>query len=116
MKATLQSSEHYLWGNACDGWKLLNGANLSVIQERMPAGTQEVAHHHQRAEQFFYVLSGVLTLRLPEGDVELHPQEGLHVPAGKVHIAMNLSGQDVHFLVVSSPSTAGDRVVTEQFA
>ncbi|GGJ30907.1 cupin domain-containing protein [Deinococcus roseus] len=114
MKASIHNSEHYVWGGSCDGWKLLQQPGLSVIQERMPAGTQEIAHYHEQAEQFFYVLSGELTLRFQTGDVLLTAQEGVHVPALRSHTAMNLSAADVHFLVVSSPSTVGDRVVIEQ--
>ncbi|GEM48763.1 cupin domain-containing protein [Deinococcus cellulosilyticus] len=112
MKVSTFNTEHYLWGNSCDGWKLLTQPGLSVIQEKMPAGTSEVAHYHEKAEQFFFVLSGKLTLRFPDGDVELSIHEGMHVAAQRPHIAMNLSSLDVHFLVISSPSTVGDRVVT----
>ena len=50
------NARHYLWGGACDGWHLLAGDDLSVIEERMPPGTAEQRHSHVRARQFFYVL------------------------------------------------------------
>jgi len=52
------NAEHYLWGTRCDGWHLVKNPNLSVIQERMPAGASEVRHFHHRSQQFFYMLSG----------------------------------------------------------
>jgi hypothetical protein len=40
-------AEHYVWGSVCDGWRLLNEADLSVIQERVPPGQGEVRHFHR---------------------------------------------------------------------
>ena len=53
MKTNKEASEHYNWGNKCDAWKLLTTDQLSVIEERMPAGTEEMLHLHQKAQQFF---------------------------------------------------------------
>lgn len=50
------TAEHYTWGGNCDGWHLVKNAELSIIEERMPSGTAEVRHFHQRAQQFFYIL------------------------------------------------------------
>lgn len=103
------NSEHYVWGGACDGWHLLRHPELSVIQERVPAGAGEVRHFHSRSRQFFFVLRGEAVLELPEGAVAVSAGQGLHVPPGVAHRFVNCSEEDVIFLVVSSPSTAGDR-------
>ena len=58
------NAAHYVWGQQCDGWRLLAGDDLSVIEERMPPGTREVRHRHVRARQFFYVLEGRASLEL----------------------------------------------------
>lgn len=58
------TAEHYIWGNRCDGWHLVKNPQLSVIQERMPAGTAEVRHFHHRAQQFFYVLAGKVVMEV----------------------------------------------------
>ncbi|MDQ0918453.1 mannose-6-phosphate isomerase-like protein (cupin superfamily) [Paenibacillus sp. V4I5] len=34
------------------------GADRTIIQERMPVGASEVKHVHQKAKQFFFILSG----------------------------------------------------------
>jgi hypothetical protein len=47
------NSEHYIWGENCDGWHLLKSDSLSVIQEKMPPGTKESLHFHSKAQQFF---------------------------------------------------------------
>jgi hypothetical protein len=56
MVVSLENTEHYMWGEICDGWHLLKRDDLSVIQERVPAGVVEVMHYHQFARQFFYIL------------------------------------------------------------
>jgi hypothetical protein len=33
------AAEHYAWGEHCQGWRLVNNADLSVIEEIMPPGT-----------------------------------------------------------------------------
>ena len=64
--ADLSNVEHYVWGEACDGWRLLNCLDLTVIQERVPAGAGEVAHVHAKSRQFFFVLSGTATMEFED--------------------------------------------------
>jgi mannose-6-phosphate isomerase-like protein (cupin superfamily) len=103
------TAEHYTWGTVCDGWHLLEGTDLSVIQERVPPGAGEVRHFHSRARQFFYVLAGSATLELTGHAVTFGPGQGVHVPPNLEHRFCNRSTEDVVFLVISSPSTMGDR-------
>lgn len=104
------TAEHYTWGGACDGWRLLEGDDLSVIQERVPASAGEAAHFHTRARQFFYVLSGTATMEFPDRAVVVGPGQGLHVPPNTVHRLFNGSDTDLIFLVISAPATKGDRL------
>ena len=104
------NAEHYRWGLGCDGWHLLAGGDLSVIEERMPAGTCEVRHRHAQSRQFFYVLEGELALELDGVTHRLTAGHGLHVPPGAAHQARNDSAADVRMLVVSSPRSHGDRI------
>ena len=78
---SVDNTEHYSWGEKCDGWHLVKSAVLSVIQEVVPGGYQEVKHLHEKAEQFFYVLSGVAILQVNEKIYQLKPNQGLHIPA-----------------------------------
>jgi mannose-6-phosphate isomerase-like protein (cupin superfamily) len=102
-------AEHYSWGGNCDGWHLLKHPDLSVIRERVPPGAGEVKHFHSRARQFFFVISGEATLEFNGRSVTFGPGQGVHVPPDTHHRFANYSARDVVFLVVSSPSTAGDR-------
>lgn len=103
------TAEHYVWGGDCDGWHLVQGPDLSVIHERMPAGRAEVRHRHERARQFFFVLSGVLTLEVDGAPEDLGAGQGREVPPLAPHQALNRSGAPVEFLVISQPATRGDR-------
>ncbi|WNQ11071.1 cupin domain-containing protein [Paenibacillus aurantius] len=114
MKTSRQTAEHYIWGETCDGWHLVKQPGMSVIQERMPPGTFEVRHYHGKARQFFYVLNGEAVLELDRTEYTLVGGEGLEVPPGTPHQMKNRSEAEVEFLVISSPSTAEDRHLTEK--
>ena len=103
------NAEHYVWGGACDGWRLLRSDALSVIEERMPPATAEQRHFHTRARQFFYVLEGELTMELAGGLHRLTPGQGLEIAPGEPHQAMNQADHDVRFMVISQPPSHGDR-------
>ena len=104
------SAEHYQWGDGCDGWHLVKTANLSIIQERVPSGCAEVRHFHQKAEQFFFVLSGIATIEV-DGKVHvLKPQQGIYVKAKIPHQLKNEHSEDLVFTVTSTPPSHGDRV------
>jgi uncharacterized cupin superfamily protein len=105
-----KTAPSYLWGDGCGGWHLVRAAGLSIVEERMPAGTREVRHWHARAAQFFYVLAGTLTLEV-EGERHVLPaRTGIELPQGTAHQAMNESGEEVEFLVISTPPSHGDRI------
>lgn len=103
------SAPHYTWGINCDGWHLVRAAGLSVIEERMPPGTSEVRHWHARSLQFFYVLTGVLTVEVEGETHALAAGRGIELPQGNAHQARNDSAVDCTFLVISSPPSRGDR-------
>jgi len=103
------NAEHYTWGGVCDGWHLVRSENLSVIEERMPPGSEEQRHSHLRARQFFYVLEGELTIEVDGRPYSLQPRQGLEVAPAQAHQAFNLSDSDVRFLVISQPPSHGDR-------
>jgi mannose-6-phosphate isomerase-like protein (cupin superfamily) len=106
-------AQHYLWGRGCDGWHLLADPQLSVIQERVGPGAGEIRHAHRHARQFFYVLSGTARLEFDGYSVTFGARQGVHVPPGTPHRFCNAGDEDVVILVVSSPSTVGDRVNLE---
>jgi uncharacterized cupin superfamily protein len=102
-------AQRYSWGEGCDGWHLVRAAGLSIIEERMPPGTREVRHWHARSMQFFYVLSGVLTLEVEGHRHRLAARTGIELPQGTAHQARNDTAADVEFLVISMPPAQADR-------
>ena len=103
------NGRHYVWGNGCDGWHLLEGDDLSVIEERVPPGAAESRHLHSRSRQFFYVLVGEATLEVEGESHRLRAGEGLHVPPGAAHQLRNEGNMEIRFLVISAPKSHGDR-------
>jgi len=104
---------HYKWGDDCDGWHLVQSDQLSVIQERVPAGCSEVLHLHHKAEQFFFVLTGVATMEVAGELQQIPAQHGIHIPPGVPHKLSNNETTDLSFLVTSTPPSHGDRQILE---
>lgn len=104
------TGRHYRWGSASDGWHLLERDDLSVIQERVPAGDRERRHYHARARQFFYILAGEAILEIDGRRCGLRAGQGIEVPPGVPHQFINESSADVEMLVISAPRSHGDRV------
>ncbi len=104
--------KHYQWGDACDGWNLVDEPSLSVKQERMPAGTAEELHYHRHARQFFFILKGSATFEIDNATIIVNEQEGIHIQPGQKHRIINQTSSDLEFILSSQPSTAGDRYLT----
>ena len=110
MAISFDNAEHYIWGEICYGWHLLKRDDMSVIQERVPAGGTEVMHYHNVARQSFYILEGEGTMVVEDHQMFLQRGEGMEIAPQVKHQFKNQSNADVHFLVISVPSTRGDRI------
>lgn len=104
-----ENAEHYRWGHECDAWYLVNDEHLSVIEEFMPPGAAEIRHHHQKAQQFFYILAGEVLMEVEGRTTLLGAGSGIRVLPGQHHQIRNPSSVPVRFLVVSHPRSHGDR-------
>lgn len=103
------SAAHYQWAAGCEGWHLVRAASLSVIAERMAAGTREDRHWHARARQFFYVLDGTLEIEVEGATHQLPQGAGIEIPPGLAHQVRNVGDEVLNFLVISAPPHHGDR-------
>jgi len=103
------TAAHYFWGQGCDGWHLVGNAQLSVIEEQMPAGAKEAQHYHKATRQFFYVMHGTLTMVVGEGSTPVVAGSGIEIAPGTIHQARNDSDSNVRFLVISQPPSHMDR-------
>ncbi len=113
MKISKINAEHYIWGNICDGWHLVKNCELSIIHEKMPPKTSEVKHFHQKAKQFFFVLSGEAAIEVNKELIILNEHEGIEILSGIPHQMMNNSDHEIEFLVISTPPGQGDRILFE---
>jgi mannose-6-phosphate isomerase-like protein (cupin superfamily) len=107
--ADIHNSEHYTWGDVCEGWHLLKRDDVSVIQERVLPGKSETTHFHKLSRQFFFVLEGDATVVTDSQNVVLTKHQGVEIPPGVPHQFRNGSSSDVSFLVISVPKSHGDR-------
>ncbi|ADU72696.1 cupin domain-containing protein [Pantoea sp. At-9b] len=103
------NAEHYVWGEGCDGWYLVKRQDMLVIHEKMPPHTQEKRHYHSVSRQFFFVVKGVLTMELAGEKQAIAALQGIEIPPEAKHQARNDSDDAVEFIVISHPSTRGDR-------
>lgn len=105
------NSEHYIWGENCDSWILLDSENLSVKQESMPSGTKEKLHFHSRSQQFFFILKGVATFYIENEKHIISEQQGIRITPNTKHLIANETENQLDFLVISQPTTNNDRTL-----
>ena len=105
-----ENAEHYIWGNKCDCWMLVDSENLSIKQELMPVGEREKLHCHEKSQQFFFILKGEATFYVEEEIFTVIPQKGLLIKPNIKHYIANESNEILEFLVISQPNTSKDRI------
>lgn len=113
MKKSKENSKHYIWGDNCSGWHLVETKSLSIIEELMPPNTQEKKHHHKTAQQFFKILKGKATFEIENEIIEIEAGNGIYIQPNKKHRIYNKELIDLEFLVISQPTTRGDRYEEE---
>src|SRR3974390_288424 len=94
-----ENAEHYRWGTNCDAWYLVNSEQLSVIEEFMPPGAAEIRHHHEKAQQFFYILTGEVLMEVEGQTTLLSAGSGIRVLPGQRHQIRKPSAVPRGFLV-----------------
>lgn len=110
MKKSKENSEHYNWGENCSGWHLVKTESLSVIEELMPPKTKEKKHHHKVSQQFFRILKGKATFEIENEIITVEEGKGIHILPNVKHQIRNEESVNLEFLVISQPTTRGDRV------
>ncbi len=108
-KVNLEASEHYKWGDDCDGWHLLKSEDISIIKEKMPPGTQERVHFHENSRQFFFIISGEATFIIDGQNFVVGLHEGVEIEPKEVHQICNESSEVLEFILFSHPATLTDR-------
>ena len=105
----------YQWGDGGVGWSLVETKGLRVVEEALAPGCSEKHHYHNQAEQCFYMLAGRAVMQFADGQhVEIGPGMALHIPPKTRHAIVNQTVEEIRFLVISAPSSRGDRHEVEQ--
>lgn len=104
-----QNAHHFTWRDVCDGWTLLDTADLHVLQERMPPDTSELLHRHAHVRQVYFVLEGEATVDLGDRSESLHAGEALVIEPVTPHRISNRALTELEFLVISSSPPRHDR-------
>jgi len=105
-----QNTEHYFWGNKCEGFHLVKTDDLSIIQEIMPPNTTEKLHFHKNSQQFFYILKGIATFEIENEIFIVKNGNSIHLLQNIKHKISNLESKELKFLVISQPTTRDDRI------
>lgn len=108
-----ETAPHYLWGNNCDSWVLVDSEGLSVKKESMPTDTREKLHLHTHAQQFFFLLNGTATFYIEDEKISIGKQKGILIKPGTRHYIANETDETLEFLVISQPTTNHDRTTLE---
>ena len=105
-----QNTEHYFWSDKCEGFRLVQTENLSVIQEIMPPSTMEQMHYHNEAMQFFYIIKGIATFIIENEQIVVDKGNGIQILPKIKHQIQNNQSFELEFLVISQPQTKNDRI------
>lgn len=76
-----------------------NGHDLMVVKVK----GEFVWHQHDDTDDFFLVLQGRITIRMPEGDVGVGPGEVFVVPRGVQHCPC--AEEEAHILLIEPTGT-----------
>lgn len=82
----------------------LNDYDVRVVRTR----GEFTRHSHPETDEFFLVLTGSLTIRLDDGDVELGPGQAYVVPRGVPHQPVSPDGAEVLLIEPSATVNTGD--------
>jgi mannose-6-phosphate isomerase-like protein (cupin superfamily) len=90
-------------------WTPLTVATINDLDVRVVRTEGEFTRHrHPETDEFFLVLSGRLTIRMDDGDVELGPGQLFVVPRGVAHQPVSSDGAEVLLLEPSTTVNTGD--------
>lgn len=104
------NSEHYYWGENCQGWRLVDEDELSVIEEEMPPNTSEKLHFHKNAKQLFYINKGTADFEVTNQKYTVAAGQSFYIKPNLEHRILNHSNEVLKFIVISQPSTKNDRI------
>jgi mannose-6-phosphate isomerase-like protein (cupin superfamily) len=76
---------------------------LCVLTQSLDPGSVVPVHHHERAEQVLFIISGRGQVSLADHQVEAGPGFTVHVPKGVAHSIANTGDEPLSILEITSP-------------
>lgn len=73
-----------------------------------PYSDKGLLHYHKEKENAYFILEGKISIRTPEGDMEVKKGESAFIPPGVPHAVMNPSAEEAHVLEIYSPCIDDD--------
>jgi quercetin dioxygenase-like cupin family protein/catechol 2,3-dioxygenase-like lactoylglutathione lyase family enzyme len=95
------------WGHGDQVTFLITGAETGgaffMAEVSVPPGGGPSPHVHNREEESFYLMQGVLTIQVGGKTLNASPGDFVHLPRGVVHSFRNAGNVDAKFLLVVTP-------------
>ena len=77
--------------------------SFCVLVQTLDPGAMVPPHHHEKAEQVLFVVSGRGAITLGDRQVEAAPGATVHVPKGTPHSIANTGSEPLQILEATSP-------------
>lgn len=107
----IQHSDHKIWGDNCNVYNLINTNKFHIIHETIPPGNKDKMHYHSPSDQFLYLLSGKIIVKLTNDTILLNQYQGIMIPAKCAHCVENEDSDSAILLTISAPGKIDDRVL-----
>ena len=108
----IQDINSFIWGNNCHVYQLVNEKQFCIMQETIAPGNEDSMHYHSISDQFLYLLSGSMEVKLIEGEISLKQYQGIMIPSKCLHRVVNHEENEAAVLLtISVPGKVDDRVV-----
>lgn len=109
----IKQSNHMTWGNNCDVYTLINTDKFHIIHVAIPPRNKDKMHYHSISDQFLYLLSGEIKVKLINDTISLKKYQGIMIPAKCAHYVENDGSETAILLTISVPGKSDDRVLVE---
>jgi len=102
--------EHLHWGGPAAGKVTImidpvnsGPTGFCVLTQSLDPGSVVPVHHHEKAEQVLFIISGRGQVSLEDHQVEAGPGVTVHVPKGVAHGIANTGDEPLYILEITSP-------------
>ena len=103
--------EHLAWGGPAAGQVtiMIDPANsgptgLCALSQTLDPGSVVPVHHHEKAEQVLFIVSGSGEVSIADQKVEASSGVTVHIPMGVAHGIVNTGNRPLSILEITSPA------------